>query len=590
MNYVHLAVFEEEKLSYYMTKASTVSNIKFDKKIRIAILSSFTINGLEETLRVKCAEEKIECISYVGGYNQYTQEILNGESSLYKFQPDITFLILDTRSILGNHFYSPYSLDITQRKEFVETKTNELVSLINSFTKQSNSKLVITNFSIPTYSPNGLVETKTEFGMHDMIRDINAKLNSNLINEPSVFIYDFNQFVMRYGDANVFDYRKFLFGDIKISLDFIPRLANDLIGYIKAMLGLNKKCIVLDLDNTLWGGIVGEDGFDGIKLGPTSPGNAYVEFQRQLLAYWQRGIILAINSKNNFDDAIQVIREHPYMVLREEHFASMRINWNDKVSNLKEIANELNIGLNSIAYFDDDRVNTEFMSSSLPDVLSINLPSDPSLYAQTLMSLNDFNVLQITDEDLSRGKMYVEQKARKELESSATNLDEFLKQLDIKIRIKDADQFTIPRISQLTLKTNQFNLTTKRYQEEDIIRFSKDKSKMVGCAQVEDKFGDNGITGVFIVNKDTPTEWSIDTFLLSCRVMGRGVEDAILGHILQEAKKQGVKKVKGTYIPTKKNMPCEHFLSNYGFVKDGDLWLYSLNNPIKIPDHLMVVT
>lgn len=333
-------MFEEEKISYYMAKASTVPNIKLDKKIQIAILSSFTINGLEETLRVKCAGEKIECISYVGGYNQYAQEILNRESNLYKFQPDITFLILDTRSILGNYFYSPYSLDIAQRKEFVETKTNELLSLIKSFTKQSNSKLVITNFNIPTYSPNGLIETKTEFGMHDMIRDINAKLNSNLINEPSVYMYDFNQFVMRYGETNVFDYRKFLFGDIKISLDFIPRFANDLMGYIKVMLGLNKKCIVLDLDNTLWGGIVGEDGFDGIKLGPTSPGNAYVEFQRQLLAYWQRGVILAINSKNNFDDAIQVIRDHPYMILREEHFASMRINWNDKVSNLKEIVNE----------------------------------------------------------------------------------------------------------------------------------------------------------------------------------------------------------------------------------------------------------
>lgn len=590
MNYVHLAVFEEQKLSYYITKANTISNIKFDKKIKLAILSSFTINGLEETLRVKCAEEKIECISYVGGYNQYAQEILNKESNLYKFKPDVTFLILDTRSILENYFYSPYSLNTEQRKEFVETKTSDLISLIKSFTKQSDSKLVITNFSVPSYSPNGIIETKTEFGMHDMIRDMNLRLNSNLINEPSVFIYDFNQFVMRYGETNVFDYRKFLFGDIKISLDLIPRFANDLMGYIKAMLGLNKKCIVLDLDNTLWGGIVGEDGFDGIKLGPTSPGNAYVEFQRQLLAYWQRGIILAINSKNNFDDAMQVIREHPYMILREEHFASMRINWNDKVSNLREIANELNIGLNSIAYFDDDPVNREFVSSGLPEVLSVDLPNDPSLYAQTLMSLNDFNVLQITDEDLSRGKMYVQQKSRKELESSATNLDEFLKQLDIKITIKDANQFTIPRISQLTLKTNQFNLTTKRYQEEDILRFSTDKSKIVGCAQVEDKFGDNGITGAFIINKDTPTEWSIDTFLLSCRVMGRGIEDAILGHILQKAKTQGVSKVKGTYIPTKKNMPCEHFLSNYGFVKDSDSWSYSLNNPIKIPNHLVVVT
>jgi FkbH-like protein len=582
-------VFEEKKLSYYMTEASSISDIKFDKKIRIAILGSFTINGLEETLRVKCAQEKIEFISYVAGYNQYAQEILNTKSNLYKFAPDITFLILDTRSIMGNFFYSPYSLNTTERKEFAATKTDELLKLIDTFTKNSDSKIVVTNFNIPCYSPYGIIETKTEFGMRDMIREINSKLSSNLVNERSVFVYDFSQFMMYYGEANVFDYRKFLLGDIKISLDFIPHLANDLMSYIKAILGINKKCIVLDLDNTLWGGVVGEDGFDGIKLGPTSPGNAFVEFQQCLLSYWQRGIILAINSKNNYDDAMQVIRDHPYMILREKHFASMRINWNDKVSNLKEIANELNIGLNSIAYFDDDPVNREFVSSTMSEVLVVNLPEDPSLYAQALTSLNDFNVLQITDEDLSRGKMYLEQKARKELETSATNLDEFLKQLDIKITMKGADQSTIPRISQLTLKTNQFNLTTKRYQEEDIIKFSQGGTKLIGCAKVEDKFGDNGITGVFIVDKESPSEWNIDTFLLSCRVLGRGVEDAILGHILQKAKSEGVKKVKGTYIPTKKNMPCEHFLSNYGFSEEDKFWSYSLNNPVKMPDYIKMV-
>ena len=573
-----------------MTEANSVLDIKFDKKIRVALLSSFTINGLEETLRVKCAQEKIEFISYVAGYNQYAQEILNTKSNLYKFDPDITFLILDTRSMMGNFFYSPYSLNTTERKEFVATKTNELLKLIDTFTKNSKSKLVVTNFNIPNYSPYGIIETKTEFSMHDMIHEINSKLKSNLIDKQSVFVYDFNQFVMYHGEANVFDYRKFLFGDIKISLDRIPHLANDLMSYIKAVLGLNKKCIVLDLDNTLWGGVVGEDGFDGIKLGPTSPGNAFMEFQRCLLSYWQRGIILAINSKNNYDDAMQVIKEHPYMILREKHFASMQINWNDKVSNLKEIANDLNIGLNSIVYFDDDPVNREIVSCNMPEVLVVNLPQDPSLYAQALTSLNDFNALQITDEDLSRGKMYLEQKARKELGISVTNLDEFLKQLNIKITMKGADQFTIPRISQLTLKTNQFNLTTKRYQEEDIVKFSQDDTKLVGCVKVEDKFGDNGITSVFIVDKESDSEWNIDTFLLSCRVMGRGVEDAILGHILQKAKSEGVKKVKGMYIPTKKNMPCEHFLSNCGFSKEGEFWSYSLDKSVKMPDHLKVVT
>jgi len=579
---------EEKKLSYYLEKSRNIANEKFDKKLRIAILNSFTINGLEESLRVRCADEKIQSISYIGGYNQYMQEILDDKSNLYSFEPEITFLILDVRSIFGDNYFFSYDISAQKRKEFVKNKTNELTDLVRSFMKKSNSKLVITNLLVPTYTSFGILETKYEYGFHEMICDFNSILSSNLRDESGVYVYDFDQFVKKYGERNVFDYRKYFFGDIKISLDHIPILAYDLMGYIKPMTGKNRKCIVLDLDNTLWGGIVGEDGFDGISLGPSYPGNPFVEFQRLLLALWKRGIILAINSRNNPDDALQVLREHPYMILKEEHFASIMINWNDKATNLKEIGKELNIGLNSIVFFDDDPVNRELIKSTLPEVLTVDLPNDPSLYPQTLIELNDFNVLQITEEDFKRGQMYTQQKARTELKNDISNLDDFLKHLEIKVTIKNANDFTIPRISQLTLKTNQFNLTTKRYQEEDIRKFANSSNKIVGCAQVEDKFGDNGITSVFIINKDNSLEWSIDTFLLSCRVMGRKVEDAILSTILQKAKDDGVQKINGNYIPTKKNMPCEKFLAENGFKKENNIWSYSLNNKIKIPQHLDV--
>lgn len=200
------------------------------------------------------------------------------------------------------------------------------------------------------------------------------------------------------------------------------------------------------------------------------------------------------------------------------------------------------------------------------------------------MSLNDFDTLKITEEDLGRGSMYLQEKQRKDLQQQATNLDDFLKPLEIKLKIKKASDFTIPRISQLTLKTNQFNLTTKRYQDEDIKKFL-DGGHWVGCAQVEDKFGDSGITGVFIVKKND-TEWFIDTFLLSCRIMGRGIEDGILAQILKKAKESGVKTVMGEFIPTKKNTPSENFLSDYGFKKIGQYWVFDTSNPIKIPKHL----
>src|SRR3989338_274077 len=358
-------------------------------------------------------------------------------------------------------------------------------------------------------------------------------------------------------------------------------------GYVKPMLGLTKKCIVLDLDNTLWGGIVGEDGFEGIKIGQNVAGKPYTEFQRLLLSLNQRGIILAINSSNNFDDAMKVINEHPNMILKEENFACLKINWNNKVTNMEEIAAELNIGLDSMVFIDDDPVNREMISKNLPGILVIDLPKDPSQYTPTLTTLNDFNLLKITQDDINRGKMYLQERKRKDFQGSTTNLEEFLKQLNIKIKIKNADKFTIPRISQLTLKTNQFNLTTKRYQEEEIRQIAENNNWLVGCAQVEDKFGDNGITGVFIVKKENKN-WFLDTFLLSCRVMGRGIEEGILSYVLQKAKEEGASTLKGQFIPTKKNKPSENFLKNYGFKKEEDYWIFSLTNPIKIISHLTI--
>ena len=578
----------EHKLSYYINNSDKILETKFNKKIRIGILSSFTINGLKETIQVKSADKNIVCTTYVGAYNQYNQEILNVESNLYKFSPDITFLIIDTQNILGDFFYYPYDVSILERKNFVEKKLKELQTLIDIFTSNTKSKLIIANFNIPTYSPYGIFETKTEYGFHQMVEDLNRKLSNNVAKSNSVYVYDFNRFILKYGENNIFDSKQFFFGDMKIALDYIPHLANDLMSYVTAHLGLSKKCIVLDLDNTLWGGVIGEDGFNGIMLGPEPPGNTYVEFQRVLLSLFQRGIILAINSKNNKDDVLKVIEEHPYMILKKEHFASMRINWNDKVSNIKEIANELNISADSMVFFDDDPVNREFMKLNMPQILTVDLPLDSSQYVQTIKQMNEFDVLNITAEDITRGKMYVEQEKRNNLEQATPNLESFLKNLELKILIKNSNEFTIPRISQLTLKTNQFNLTTKRYQESDIKKISDNDKYIVGCAQVEDKFGDNGITGVFIVNKTNSKEWFIETFLLSCRVMGREVEKAILGHIINRAKEDNVELIKTQFLSSQKNKPIENFLPNCGFKKDGDYWYYSLKTPFIIPDYLEV--
>ena len=576
-----------KKLSYYINQAKIINQGICDKKIRIAFLGSFTLNGFEETIQVQCSEEKINCITYNAPYNQYNQEILNKNSDLYKFNPDIIFFLIDNRTILDNLFYFPYEYSEEDRKKFVDEKYLELENLIKTISENLQSKLVITNFVIPTYSPFGIFESKVEFGLKDIVLDLNKKLKELCKNQDSVYLYDFNSFVTKFGERNVLEYKKMFFGDIKISFDTIPYLIYEFVGYLKPLLGLNKKCIVLDLDNTLWGGIVGEEGFEGIKLGPDPAGRPFVEFQRVLKSLLKSGIILAINSTNNSEDAMKVIKEHPHMVLKEEDFACLKINWNDKIANMKDIAKELNIGLDSMVFFDDDPVNRELIKMSIPEIKTIDLPQDPSSYALILRDLNDFNVLKITDDDFKRAKMYSQEQERHDLESTTKNLDEYLKKLDIKVKVRLADKFSIPRISQLSLKTNQFNLTTKRYQEEEIKEFAKDDKMIVGCAEVEDKFGESGITNIFIIKKNNE-EWILDTFLLSCRIIGRGIEEGILGKIIEMAKKEGVKKIKAQFIPTQKNKPAENFLSNYGFQKEGKYWIFSLQNPIKIPTHITV--
>ena len=578
---------EEEKISYYLKKSKAIRN-NFEKKIRISILSSFTLNGIEEIFQVKCDEKNISCNACLGGYNQYNQEILDPHSQLYQFQPNLTFLILDTRSILDDLWHFPYSIDEKQRQNFIEKKFKEIQNLIIIFLKNSNSKLIISNFFIPTISNYGIFETKSNFGLQKMINTLNNNLQDYIQNLDSVYLFDMNGFISRHGENNVFDPKQFLFGDIKISLDFIPYLVNDLMGYVIATLGMSKRCIVLDLDNTLWGGIVGEDEFDGIKLGSDPSGKSFVEFQKYLLGLHNRGILLAINSKNNFDDAIKVIEEHPDMILKKEHFASIKINWNDKVSNIKEISDELNFGLENFVFFDDDPLNREFMKSSLPQVLTVDLPADPSKYVKTIQEMNEFNLLKITDEDKQRGVMYFQQRERKILEKSSNNLDDFLKNMDLKITIKKADSFTIPRISQLILKTNQFNLTTKRYSLEEIQKMSQNDHMLIGCVQVEDKFGDNGITAAFIVEKNGAKEWILDTFLLSCRVMGRQIEKSILGYIIKLAKQNNVNKIIANFIPTKKNQPIKNFLPDCGFKKEKDFWSISLNDSFMVPNFIKI--
>ncbi len=579
---------KNENLSYFLNEAKNIKTDNFEKKIKIGILGNSTVNGYEETIRVKCYQKKISCRTYNADYNQYNQEILKNNSKFYQFGPDITFLILDTRHVLGELFFSPYSVTESEKNVFIKNKIEEIINLIKTIINNSKSHVIFTDLQIPIYSPYGINEQKQEFGLKQIVKNINEKIKLEFKNEELFSMLDFNEFIQKYGEENIFNYKQYFSGDIKISIEFIPKFIDEFMKFVTAITGSSKKCIVLDLDNTLWGGIIGEDGFDKIKLGDDAVGKSFVEFQKRLLALNQRGIILAINSKNNFEDAMKVIEEHPNMILRKENFSCVKINWNDKVTNLREIAKELNIGVDSLVFFDDDQMNRELVKEHLSDVLVVDLPTDSSIYPKILTEMNVFESIKITDEDLKRRDMYSQQEKRIEFENKVGDFDEFLKQMNIEVKINEADNFTIPRISQLTLKTNQFNLTTKRYKEDEIILFSKDQNKIIECAEVKDKFGNNGITGVYIIEKGK-NEWIIDTFLLSCRIIGRGVENCMLSQIIEKARKEKIKTIKGKFIPTQKNKPAEKFYEDFGFSLEDDYWVFNTDNSINKPEHIKVI-
>ena len=507
-----------------------------------------------------------DCEIYMSPYAQYSQDIFNEESGLYKFAPNLVIVFIDGDHLFGDFLKKPYFKTSEERGAKAIAACEEIDALIRECaSKLPKAKLVINNLMIPFYSPVGPLESKQKNGIVHMLKDFNMKLEEHFMNDDQIYVFDYDLFTSRIGKEKCIDRRAKYLADVQIPIGIVPRLSHSYVSYMRSILGLNRKCIVLDLDNTLWGGVLGEDGLEKIALGPTPNGYPYSEFQIGLLNLHKRGVILAINSNNNLDDAMLALKNHPNMVLREEHFAAMKVNWNDKVSNMIEIAKELNIGLDSIVFLDDDPLNREMMRKALPQVLTLDLPNDAAHYLDVLENLIEFDSLLITEEDENRPKMYAEERKRREFMHSSLPLSSFLEGLQLEAKIEQATKFNIPRISQLTLRTNQFNLTTKRYQEKDILAFSTSPTHQIFALSLRDRFGDYGLVGVIIVEKKEESEWVIDTFLLSCRAMGRNVEYSFINYVADKLKNMGARKITGVYKQSSKNAPVKDLYQKLGF-------------------------
>ena len=403
--------------------------------------------------------------------------------------------------------------------------------------------------------------TEDDYAVRSATEQYNADLFEAEKMNVNLKVIDYSEFTRNYPVSDLFDWKFYFISQMGIN----PKLTKDFQAWwnrkLESIALKRKKCIVLDLDNTLWGGVLGEDGISGIKIGGDYPGKAFAFFQKSLLQLSKAGVILTVCSKNNETDVLEAWEKNPFMTLKKDHFAAYRINWTDKATNIKELAEELNIGLDSFVFVDDNPTERELIKQMLPMVSVPDFPAQPyelPVFFKQLMN-NYFKVYSITDEDKKKTEQYKANAARAQAQHSFTDFSAFLESLDIQITIEPANEFNIPRIAQMTQKTNQFNLTTKRYTDADVKGFIAQGWK-IWCISVADRFGDNGITGCIMVNGN-----EIDTFLLSCRILGKGIEKAFIKKILSLLRDDGVETIIAEYIPTAKNAQVKDFYDKCGF-------------------------
>lgn len=555
--------------------------------LRIALTGHGTLDSLADHLRVAAAQADLVGAVYVSGFDQWAQDLLAPDSALCAFRPEVVFLRLDPDALFPVHAADPLADTDTLAAERA-AGIARLGALLDAARRNlPGATLVVHTFALPEHAPLGLLDLSAPNGQRARIDALNAAL-LGLVGErmPQVVALDQERLEAGFGKARVRDARMWYLASIPYSDAFLPVVARAQVRILRALRGKTRKCVVLDLDNTLWGGVVGEDGPERLQVGGTAaPGNAFADFQRALDTLRRRGVLLAVCSKNNPDDALPVLESHPGMVLRREHFAALRINWRDKASNLVEIARELNIGLDSLVFLDDNPAERGQVRQRLPEVLTPEMPRDPALYARTLAELDVFDTLALTAEDLSRSRLYAEQQERHAFaEAAAGDLHAYLHGLDIVVRLAAPTPHTLPRIAQLVNKTNQFNVTTRRHTEAQVVAMAADPDWMVCAAEVADRFGDSGLTGVAIARRRDPDTWELDSFLLSCRVLGRGVEDALLHAVAQAARAAGARRLLGRFVPTPKNAPAADFFARMGFARTGEegeetLWEMALDTP-----------
>lgn len=524
------------------------------RSARIAIASDTSLDNLAEPLALSLLERGMFGVQYHAPFAQIALEVRNPESGLIRHQPDVVVL-----APLTGIWERIESTTAAHAVQTVEEAWGHVTALRQHF----NGIILVQNL-VPTESrPHGILEFRGEMGRADFARTINLQLSQRCRESGDVFLLDSELLAHQCGAAWPGLHKQFFMASRPLADELVKRIAVDIAAFCAARKGFARKCLVLDLDNTLWGGVVGEEGVAGLKIGGGFPGNLYTALQNELRTLQARGVMLAINSKNNEADAWEVFERRPEMLLRRADFSAHRINWQDKASNLRELAIQLNVGLDALVMLDDNPVERAWIEEALPEV-EVCPANDPLEMLRWLASSRRFDTLAVTKEDALRAKSYAAAQERSRLAAQAGNMEEYLTSLGTEIEVGCDSPEQVARVAQLTQKTNQFNLTTRRYTEAEISERIQNPGWRVFWCSCRDRFTDEGVIGAAVVQA-VESEWILDTFLMSCRVLGRGVEKAFLNAICERAASEGVKMVRGEYIRTPKNGQTEDFYEKCGF-------------------------
>jgi len=514
-------------------------------------------------------------------FNQIEMQIADPESELYRSEADFILIFESSHKLLQK-----FNKKFPQTEHFAEDAVLHIKQLVSTLNERTCSKIIYCNFTEEDDHVFGQYSGKTPSSFIYQLRKLNVLLQEFAVNTANLFICDLNTIQNTIGRNIFWSPVIYTNTEMVVSIDALPWFAQSVVQIVAALTGSFKKCLILDLDNTVWGGVIGDDGTENIQIGQLGIGKAFTEFQHWIKKLQQRGIIIAVCSKNTESVAKEPFEKHPDMVLRLQDIAVFVANWENKADNIRKIKKILNIGYDSMVFLDDNPFERNIVRENIPEITVPELPADPALYLDYLYSLNLFETASYSVEDSKRTEQYQKEAERLVFQELFTNEADFLKTLDMISDTKPFDDFSIPRIAQLSQRSNQFNLRTIRYTEDDIKRISQSDRYLTVSFTLEDKFGDNGLICAIILEKTDNKSLFIDTWLMSCRVLKRGMEDYCLNTVVDLARENGFEKIIGEYIPTAKNGMVKDHYKNLGFHASDDLWILDVNTYKSKDNHI----